>query len=125
MTENTECTLNESCYIEIVLDGIIDEDLYIRPLTFFYEGQSDYFYESMNSLKWIPAKYMLGGVWKGRRISEFEKFRHTERSGGYADRPQQYEYARGNIPKSHIATKSREPWYGLETCLQCQTEVEE
>jgi len=110
--------MERSYTIQILLDGIIDDDLYLRPLSIEREGQSDYISESsvysgspMNFMKWLPAKYLLGKVWKGRLISELEKFSHTPH-GSQTIQPQKYEYAKGNIPKSHIHEYTTTPWHG-------------
>ena len=110
--------MKQGYFIEILLDGIIDDDLYVRPLAIYREGQSDYIRESseysgkpMNFMKWLPAKYFFGKVWKGRMISDFEKFRHTP-NGNYKIMPQPFEYAKGDIPKNHIHDYTTAPWYG-------------
>ena len=110
--------MSEQYKIEILLDGVIDDDLFMRPLSIFREGQSDYIMESspysgtpMNYMKWVPAKYILGKVWKGKMISEYEQFMHTP-NGKYTIEPPRFEYAKGSIPKSHIHSYTTTPWLG-------------
>jgi hypothetical protein len=95
--------------IEIITEGKFTKDMYCRPLSASFEGQSDTFMTesmggtSINNFKWLPITHFLGLCWleNDRTIQDYEKGPHTK-----------MEWARGNIPRSHILHDS------LDICLE-------
>ena len=81
-------------------DEVITEDLYTRPLKFTPAEFSETYYDKstysgmpINNFKWTKVLDVLGEVWLGKTVGEFN-------DPTSASVP--LEFARGELPESHI-----------------------
>lgn len=85
---------------------VIQSTDYVRQLSLTFEGQSDYLATTatygggaINRLGWIPAKYFCP-FWVGKTVKEFRS--RMEATGRHSSEVCDYEFIRGDIPKSHL-----------------------
>lgn len=97
---------------------IIQEDDCVRQLSLVYTGQSDYLATNatyggspMNRLGWLPAKFVCP-AWVGKSVGEFRKTMLGR--DRHAVEMSNYEFVRGQVPKSHYEKLSKEELNGCE-----------